>query len=135
MIENHLDTWSTKYPEEVERLRRSFYVDDLLTGGENVTQAQERKERAIEIMNDAKFKLHKWNSNCPEIEETQDTPKNEEQSYTKQQLQVSPNESKLLVLKWDKATDTLSVEFPKTDCAKTKRELLGQLAKVYDPWV
>ena len=54
-------------------------------------------------MNDAKFKLHKWNSNCPEIEETQDTPKNEEQSYAKQQLQVSPNESKLLGLKWDKA--------------------------------
>jgi hypothetical protein len=80
VIENHLDTWSTKYPEEVERLRRSFYVDDLLTGGESVTQAQERKERAIEIMNDAKFKLHKWNSNCPEIEETQDTPKNEEQA-------------------------------------------------------
>ena len=27
----------------------------------------------------------------------------------------------------------MSVEFPKIDCAKTKRELLEQLAKVYDP--
>ena len=40
VLECHLDTWAEKYPEEVERLRRSFYVDDLLTGGQDVKQAQ-----------------------------------------------------------------------------------------------
>jgi hypothetical protein len=49
VIENHLDTWSTKYPEEVDRLCRSFYVDDLLTGGENVTQAKERDNERCKI--------------------------------------------------------------------------------------
>ena len=33
VLECHLDTWAEKYPEEVEQLRRSFYVDDLLTDG------------------------------------------------------------------------------------------------------
>lgn len=36
VLEYHLNSWAKKYPEEVERLRRSFYVDDLLTGGQNL---------------------------------------------------------------------------------------------------
>ena len=44
VLECHLDTWAEKYPEEVERLRRSFYVDDLLTDGQDVQQAKARKE-------------------------------------------------------------------------------------------
>ena len=32
VLECHLETWASRYPEEVERLRRSFYVDGLLTG-------------------------------------------------------------------------------------------------------
>ena len=38
-----------------------------------------------------------------------DTPKS---LYAKQQLQTQPSESKLLGLKWDKAKDTLAVQFP-----------------------
>lgn len=34
--ECHLDAWAEKYPEETEHLRRSFYVDDLLSGGQDV---------------------------------------------------------------------------------------------------
>ena len=133
VIESHLDAWSMRYPEEVARLRRSFYVDDLLSGGNDVPQAQARKERAIEIMKDATFELHKWNSNCPELEGTRDVNKCEDRSFAKQQFQVSPNESSLLGLKWDKAADRLSVVFPRNECATTKREVLRQLAKVYDP--
>ena len=36
VLECHLDVWAEKYPEEAERLRPSFYVDDLLTGGQDV---------------------------------------------------------------------------------------------------
>ena len=84
-------------------------------------------------MADAKVEMHKWNSNNNQLEESRATSRSEEQSYGKQQLQVSPNELKLLDLGWDKTTDISSVEFPKIDCVTTKRELLRQLAKVYDP--
>ena len=63
VLEHHLSSWSKKYPDEVERLRHSLYVDDILTGGKDVTQARLHKSTATEIMNDAKFELHKWNSN------------------------------------------------------------------------
>jgi hypothetical protein len=43
VIETHLDTWSKTYTEEVEHLRRSMYVDDLLSGGSTVEQATRRK--------------------------------------------------------------------------------------------
>ena len=59
VLECHLDAWAKKYPEETEHLRRSFYVDDLLSGGQDIQQARTRKEIATEIMNDASFELHK----------------------------------------------------------------------------
>ena len=155
VLEYHFDTWAQRYPEEAERLRRSFYVDDLLTGGQNVQQTKARKEIAQEIMSDATFKLHKWHSNCPELEEdsrqqeteiqstqlkTREKSANspaetEEQSYAKQQLQVKPSESKLLGVKWNKVEDTIAVQFPvvNTSSAISKREVLAKLAKVYDP--
>ena len=33
VLEAHLETWAAQYPEESDLLRRSLYVDDLLTGG------------------------------------------------------------------------------------------------------
>ena len=132
VLEHHLSSWSKKYPYEVERLRSSLYVDDILLGSKDVMQAQLRKSTAVEIMDDAKFELHKWNSNVPELEDEHSAP-SDDQSFAKQQLQVLPNQSKLLGLKWNKSTDTISVEFPERTPVTTKRGLLATLAKIYDP--
>ena len=59
-------------PEVAAALRKSLYVDDLLNGGQTVQQARERKSTAIKIFNDAKFVLHKWNSNVIELEDAHD---------------------------------------------------------------
>jgi len=47
-------------------------MDDLLSGGQTVEQAWERNSTAIKIFNDAKFVLHKWNSDVTELEDTHD---------------------------------------------------------------
>ena len=75
VLEYHFDSWAQRYPEEAERLRQSFYVDDFLTGGQNVQQTKVRKEIAQEIMSDATFKLHKWHSNCSELEDSRQQEK------------------------------------------------------------
>ena len=124
VLESHFDAWAEKYPDEVARLRRSMYVDDLLTGGQTVQQVQMRKERAQEILHDATFELHKWNSNIPQLEETASSEALQEQSYAKQTLMVKPSESKLLGMKWDKRSDTLAVTFPNEREPKTKRGVL-----------
>ena len=88
-------------------------------------------------MRDATFELHKWHSNEPQLEDNPPHSSEEERSYAKRQLQVQPNESKLLGVKWNKDKDTIAVQFPTTDSdtshTATKREVLATLAKVYDP--
>ena len=63
VIESHLDVWSEQYPKEVEHLGRSMYMDDLLSRGLTVKQAEARKDVAQDVMQDATFELHKWSSN------------------------------------------------------------------------
>ena len=135
VIETHLDTWSKTYPEEVEHLRRSMYVDDLLSGGSTVEQATRRKEICREILQDARFELHKWSSNVPQLEVDevhQVSELSDELSYAKTQLMVKPKESKVLGLKWDKQSDTLKISFPSEEVSATKRGILSKLAKIYD---
>ena len=134
VIEAHLDAWEEREPEIVAELRRSLYVDDLLTGGQTTSHAQQRKEKAVQIFSDATIQLHKWHSNVKQLEEdTYLIVASEEQSFAKQQLNVKPTESKMLGLKWDKEQDTLAVVIPEEETQPTKRGILGKMAKIYDP--
>ena len=136
VIETHLDVWSNKYPNEVEHLRRSMYVDDLLSGGLTLEQAETRKKRSREILEDATFHLHKWSSNVLELEaegDHQSRATESEQSYAKTQLQVQPRETNVLGLGWNKRDDKLKITFPRDDAQPTKRGILSKLSKIYDP--
>ena len=55
VVDYHLDTWEEREPYAVAALRRSLYVDDLLSGGATVEETKELKEQAIEIFEDATF--------------------------------------------------------------------------------
>ena len=97
-------------------------------------KAGELKNSAIEIFSDARFILHKWTSNVSELEDSRDgKEKSDDLSFAKQKLGSQQNESKVLGLPWDKEMDTLTVNFPKSETATSKREVLKNLAKVYDP--
>ena len=83
---------------------------------------------------DACFKLHKWHSNVPELEELAQTSTEEEPTYAKQQLGIPQGGlSSLLGLPWNKERDTLSVPIPVEKATVTKRGILAKLAKIYDP--
>ena len=122
------------YPEEVLEIRRSLYVDDLITGGKTITETQHLKESCQTIFSEAKFELHKWHSNIATLEaETTLTETESVPSYAKEQLGVKTGETKLLGITWNKETDTIEVNFPKPLTEITKREVLGKIARVYDP--
>ena len=125
VIETHLQSWESKLPEVVAALRKSLYEDDLLNGSQMAEEARKRKSNAIEVFSDAKFVLHKWNSNVAELEETHERENvHSELSFAKQQLGVQTSESKVLGLLWNKQLDTLTVTFPQDETPTTKRELL-----------
>ena len=134
VLEAHLDAWEERQPDVVAELRKSLYVDDVISGNQTVEQAQRTKQVATEIMSDATFELHKWNSNEPQLEDNDNrTSDSDEQSFAKQQLNVKPTESKMLGVKWDRHQDTLAVMIPTEQAKPTKRGILGKLASIYDP--
>ena len=135
VIQEHLHTCkeTQSRADLVAEIERSLYVDDLISGNESVSQALQVKETAIEVFNDARFKLHKWHSNVQELEIETARAGDEEQTYAKQQLGVKEGETKLLGLTWDKTKDNIHVSFPSQAAEPTKRGVLAKIAKIYDP--
>ena len=89
------------------------------------------KETAKSVFEEAKFELHEWHSNVPELESEMFEP--DEQTYAKKQLGVKTTETKILGLYWQKNEDSRAVIFPKKPTKQTKREILRYLASIYDP--
>ena len=147
VIEQHLMNLKPAYPEEVEEIRRSLYVDDLISGDKTVTDTRRLKQSCQSIFRSGRFELHKWHSNVPALEQpipreetdrsfadVQPVPLQEvRQSYAKDQMGVKKGETKLLGVPWNKSKDTIEVNFPAMTTKTTKREILGKLAKIYDP--
>ena len=134
VIQQHLDKHQQQHPDVVEEIRKSLYVDDLVSGGETVEKVQQLKKTSTEIFNDATFQLHKWHSNAPvlESEETQ-LSSSAEDTFAKQQLGVPSGQTTLLGLSWDKERDVIKIEIPSGKAEPTKRGILGKIAKIYDP--
>ena len=65
-------------------IERELYVDDLISGGGTVQEAKQKKATATEIFRQAIS--HKWHSNAPELEISEDTANEDDLSYAKQQL-------------------------------------------------
>jgi hypothetical protein len=82
----------------VKEIRDGLYVDDLMTGGVNAQVVSEKKTKAIEVFEDATFKLHKWHCNISELEEKENISRQpatndngEETTFAKQQLGTNLN--------------------------------------------
>ena len=129
----HLENLKEKYPAEVEEILRSLYVDDVITGGSTTDEVQDLKKTIVTVFGEAKFDVHKWNSNEPQLECENVVPVDEQPSYAKRQLGVKEGETKMLGLPWNKSEDTIAVTFPEEPVDVTKRGILTYLAAVYDP--
>lgn len=114
VVRQHLENCRAQYPEIVEEIERSLYIDDLIGGGPTVEGAKHVKETTTDIFNQGGFTLHKWHSNAAEL----DTPSTQQsgdsqETYAKEQLGVPPwGKGALLGIPWNKETDTIEVKFP-----------------------
>ena len=72
VLEVHFDWIKKEFPELsefVDVIKKSLYVDDLVSGGFSVESLKRLKEKAIFIFKEASFELHKWHSNVAELED------------------------------------------------------------------
>ena len=116
-LQHHLEHYPC-YPKVIDLIKDDIYVDDIISGGNTVSEVEKVKDATVEIFKDAQFQLHKWHSNVPKLA----GDSNEE-----------TNESAILGVFWDTNDDKLAVIFPLTKIEATKRSVLKYLASIYDP--
>ena len=68
-LQYHLDTFAEIDPKFVRIMKRSFYVDDLVTGDKTTQAASEMHDKAKERLQLGGFKLRKWLTNSGELRE------------------------------------------------------------------
>ncbi|GFW64964.1 uncharacterized protein TNCV_392301 [Trichonephila clavipes] len=66
-IKHHLKRYVEKFPETCEMLNNSLYVDDLVSGRENVEQAFKTSLESVDIFKGACMILRKWQTNSIEL--------------------------------------------------------------------
>ena len=63
VISLHIEKYRSEYPQIVDLIDQSLYVDDLLCGGATIQEALDMYEVSKHIMPQGGFNLRKWNSN------------------------------------------------------------------------
>ncbi|XP_054287839.1 uncharacterized protein LOC129003567 [Macrosteles quadrilineatus] len=121
---------SEKYPLASEVILNSMFVDDVLTGGDSLDHTLKIKSELISLLNSGGFKLRKWSSNNHKILE--DVPSDDQEFIFGDESSADPS-IKVLGLKWNPNSDKFSYDVHIGQPPSTKRGLLSQVSKVYDP--
>ncbi|UYV61747.1 hypothetical protein LAZ67_1006288 [Cordylochernes scorpioides] len=116
------------YPEASRVTLNDFYVDDLLTGAQTIAEAKELIDQLKDLMKKGGFHLRKWNSNCQEIVSHVEEM-NEEKKINLEKGAIS----KILGIVWDHVQDTFRVNITLPEEVVTKRDLLSNIARIFDP--
>ena len=127
-LQVHLKQFSESYPI-ADKLKESFYMDDVVTSLENVESAIHFHDEVTELMSLASMTLKKWNSSSSEVRDY---------FHTKYPEVVCPVEQQILGLNWNAHNDTLNcIVKPVLDLAvsvvPTKRSILRVVASIFDP--
>ncbi|XP_059045891.1 uncharacterized protein LOC131841587 [Achroia grisella] len=108
-----------------------IYVDDIVTGANNMIEARQVKSQVVELLKSGHFELRKWASNKPELLDDVLTEHClvEAKSFTDEQ----PCTLKVLGLKWDPSHDVFVFHVKPLNKMCTKRSILSEVSRVFDP--
>lgn len=120
-----------KYPIASNIILSSFYMDDVNHGAHTEHEAKEMYEQLTKTMTEAGFNLRKWSSNSKRLKSI--IPNDQ------QELNSNQNKVKTLGIIWNTETDMLEVAININikNVPNSKRELLSEIASLYDPlgWI
>ena len=132
-VKQNAENFAHKYPMAAKVVNEAFYVDDCLTGADDLKEAIELQQQLRSLFSEANFVLRKWNSSSPALLESIPPDLGDAQTS----LTISSSEeaySKTLGIEWHSALDHfhLSVTNHAPPKALTKRSLTSDIAKTYD---
>jgi len=115
---------------QASRVLRDLYVDDILTGVENLNEAKTLIEELSELLGRGQFHLHKWKFNRMELA----SHVNEYCDSTGAHSIASEGKVvRTLSLEWEPTSDTFQFRMQVTGHAKSKREILSAISKLFEP--
>ncbi|XP_044591958.1 uncharacterized protein LOC123270088 [Cotesia glomerata] len=116
------------YPNAFVVLQNDFYVDDLLSGAKTLPKAKALRNELNALLAKGGFHLRKWASNHPSLS---DNASNCGGSMSKS---LDPDTTtKILGIHWRPSSDTLCYSVKISDSKATKRAILSEIAKSFDP--
>ena len=117
------------YPIEAQIIKQDIYVDDLITGRDNIDELNVICDNIYKIFKNAGFNLRKWNSNS-----TLMGTKNIQ--FETSSLEINDKEFKTLGINYDSTLDVFKYAPFKTIKLTniiTKRHILKNMSRIFDP--
>ncbi|XP_011859050.1 PREDICTED: uncharacterized protein LOC105556567 [Vollenhovia emeryi] len=123
------DQQEKELPLGASRIKRDFYVDDLLTGADSKTEAINIRDQIIQILKSGSFALSKWGSNCPDLIKGVDGHIDGLVTLDKE------GSFRVLGIAWDQRDDVFRFSFnpEQSPGVLTKRSILSEVSKLFDP--
>lgn len=115
------------YPLALPAIEDNFYMDDGFTGAETTNDAIELSKEIRDCLQSAGFELDKWISNDKMVLHALN-------ELTSDEIIIN-SESGVLGLRWIPDSDQFAIKIKvrPTTSLRNKREIVGELARIYDP--
>ncbi|XP_053691451.1 uncharacterized protein LOC128739969 [Sabethes cyaneus] len=123
---------SHNFPAAADPVSNDFYVDDFLSGAEDVQTAREIQRQVTLKLCTAGFPLKKWASNSSDVLKGIPSEDRAIQPFVDMQDEQSIS---TLGLIWEPKTDTFrfKVDLPLPAAVLTKRNVMSYIAQIFDP--
>jgi hypothetical protein len=129
--QNAID-YAQEFPSAAEIAKKCFYVDDCLTGADDLKSALTLQQQLTSLFARGGFLLRKWNSSNPSVLE--EIPEELRDTRDVQTIFEINEYTKTLGIEWNISTDefhlTIAESSPNTTV--TKRVIVSDMAKVFD---
>lgn len=113
-------------------LDRDTYVDDIVSGADSVESAVHIRDELLKILSSARLHLRKWTSNSSEFLQNL----TDSDLYSEQFRNFEDGHDlslKILGLLWLPKSDEFSFKTTSVDGRCTKRSILSDIARIFDP--
>ncbi|XP_075170155.1 uncharacterized protein LOC142242472, partial [Haematobia irritans] len=126
----------SEFPQAASILMKETYVDDILSGGHDLSSTRASLFQLIALLKTASFPLKKITSNSPDILASIPTENLLDSNFLKFQETSS---TKTLGIQWNALSDSFSYKItpPAIVSPITKRKILSDASKLFDPagWI
>ncbi|XP_058802063.1 uncharacterized protein LOC131670464 [Phymastichus coffea] len=118
------------FPRASELLFRDFYVDDFISGANSLENLISIRDEMISLLKVGGFLIRKWSSNHPEAFNAFD-----QSTFNLDCLVKGDVLQKTLGIVWHSQADLFGYSLDQVDAQvlSTKRKLVSELAKIFDP--